>query len=43
MTHWKWLWVAGLLWRTQPLTAQLCGQDYETQVAAIHALSLIHI
>ena len=37
MTRWRWLWVAGLLWHTPPMTAQLCGQDYDTQVAAIHA------
>ena len=23
MTHWKWLWVAGLLWHTQPLNAHV--------------------
>ena len=37
MTHRKWLWVAGMLWYAQPLTAQLCGQNYDDQVAAIHA------
>ena len=37
MTRWKCLWVAGLLWHTQPLTAQLCGRNYDAQVADIHA------
>ena len=37
MTRWRWLWVVWMLWHTQPLNAQLCGQDYSTQVGAIHA------
>lgn len=37
MTRWRWLWVAGMLWCAQPANAQLCGQDYDAQVAAIHA------
>lgn len=37
MTRWSWLCVAWVLWQTQPLNAQLCGQEYDAQVAAIHA------
>ena len=37
MTCRRWLWVVWLLWRAQPLSAQLCGQDYSAHVVAIHA------
>ena len=37
MTRRKWFWVAGMLWHAQQMTAQLCGQNYDAQVVAIHA------